>query len=84
MWESLGPLALVFGMVVGLWRSLQTGRLYTRRSYLDLRALMQERIDDRDERIADLKESIALLRGTVKEREEQVSILLAGHRRAEP
>lgn len=83
MWQQFGPWALAAGMVAGLWLSLQRGWLYTRRSYLDLESLMRDRIKDKDQRIADLKESAALLRDTVERREQQVAILLGG-RKADP
>lgn len=80
MWQEFGPWALAAAMVAGLWLSLQRGWLYTRRSYLDLESLMKDRIRDKDERIADLKESNALLRDTVKEREQQVAIMFSGRK----
>ena len=80
MWQQLGPWALAAAMVAGLWLSLQRGWLYTRRSYLDLLSSLNDRIKDKDARIADLKESNALLRDTVKEREQQVATLLGGRR----
>lgn len=83
MWQELGPWAVAAAMVAGLWLSLQRGWLYTRRSYQDLRAVMQERINDKKEQIADLKESNALLRDTVKEREQQVATMMSG-RKADP
>lgn len=78
MWQSLGGLGLALAMLASLWVSLQRGWLYTRRSYLDLVAASEKLHKAKDERIADLKESAVLLRATVKEREDQIAILMSG------
>lgn len=80
MWQSLGGLGLALAMLAGLWLSLQKGLLYTRRSYLDLLALSEKLLALQAERIADLKESAAMLRETNREREKQLAILLDGRR----
>lgn len=65
-------------MVVSLWVGLYRGWLYTRRQYLDLLAEVAKTEKVRDERIADLKETVAMLREANRLREEERAILISG------